>query len=72
MKNLYICSKFNDFMKKLTPYIGLFLIIIGTIVLLLTRISTLSGHNSLLLTGLLCIVAGIVLHIRNIKHQSNY
>ena len=59
-------------MKKLTPYIGLFLIIIGTIVLIMTRISTLSSHNSLLLTGLSCIIAGIILHIRSIKHESNF
>ena len=57
-------------MKKLTPYLGLFLIIIGTITLILTRISTLSSHNSLLITGLLCIIVGIWLHICSIKHES--
>ena len=59
-------------MKKLTPYLGLFLIIIGTIVLIATRFSTLATHNSLLFTGLLCIIAGIWLHIRSIKHESNF
>ena len=59
-------------MKKMPPNIGLFLIITGTIVLIATRFSTLSTHNSLLLTGLLCIIAGIWLHIRSIKHESNY
>ncbi len=59
-------------MKKLTPYSGLFLIIIGTIVLIMTRISTLSTHNSLLVAGLLCILSGIILHIRSIKHESNF
>ena len=59
-------------MKKLTPYLGLFLIIIGTLVLIATRFSTLSTHNSLLVTGLLCIIAGICLHIRSIKHESNF
>ena len=39
---------------------------------MLTRINALSSHNSLLLTGLLLIVAGILLHIRNIKHESKY
>jgi uncharacterized membrane protein HdeD (DUF308 family) len=59
-------------MKKLTPFIGILLIIIGTLVLIATRFSTLSSHNSLLITGLLCIVAGICLHIRAIKHESRY
>lgn len=59
-------------MKKLTTYLGLFLIIIGTIALIMTRISVLSTHNSLLVGGLLCIISGIVLHIRIIKHESNF
>ena len=68
----YLCTKFNDFMKKLTPFLGIFLIIIGTIVLISTCISTLSSHNSLFVSGLLCIIAGIVVHIRNIKHESQF
>ena len=68
----YICSKFNDFMKKKPRYSGIFLIIIGTLVLLLTRFHSLSSHNWLLLTGLCCIVAGIVQHIRSIKRESQY
>ncbi|MBO6192443.1 MAG: hypothetical protein J6N98_08615 [Prevotella sp.] len=59
-------------MNKLTPYSGLFLIIIGTIVLIMTRISALSTHNSLLVAGLLCILSGIILHIRSIKHENNF
>ena len=59
-------------MKKLIPFIGIFLILIGTLMLILTRINTLSSHNSLLLSGLLCIIAGIILHIRSIKHETNY
>ena len=57
-------------MKKLTPYSGLFLIIIGTLVLIATRFSPFSSSNRMLLSGLLLIVAGIVLHIRSIKHES--
>ena len=71
-KNSYICSKINVFMKKLTPYLGLFLIIIGTILLVATRFSMLSTHNGLLVSGLLLIMAGIWFHIRSIKHESNY
>ena len=57
-------------MKKLPHFLGLFLIIIGTMVLIATRFSTLSTHNSLLVAGLLFIIAGIILHIRSIKHES--
>ena len=59
-------------MKKLTTYLGLFLIIIGTIVLIATRFSSLATHNWLLLSGFFLIVAGIFFHIRSIKHESNY
>ena len=59
-------------MKKYTKYIGLILIIIGTLVLIDTRFSNFSTHNGLLLTGLICIIAGIYLHIRSIKNDSLY
>ena len=59
-------------MKKFKQYRGLFLIIIGTLVLCMTRIDALSYHNWLLLLGLFCILAGIYYHIRTIKHQSQY
>ena len=68
----YICSKINVFMKKLLPFLGLFLIIIGTTLLIVTRFSPLSNHNSLLVSGLLCILSGIILHIRRIKHESKF
>ena len=57
-------------MKKLPSFIGLFLIAIGTLALILTRINNLSSHNSLLIAGLLCIITGIWFHIRSIKHDS--
>ena len=59
-------------MKKYTQNIGVYLIILGTFTLLLTRISTFSAHNWMLLTGLLFIVLGILLHIRSIKKDSRY
>jgi len=59
-------------MKKYAPFTGLFLIIIGTLTLILTRLEQLSNLNTLLLAGLLFIILGIVLHIRSIKHQDNY
>ena len=69
---LYLCSKFNVFMKKLAPFIGIILIIIGTMILITTRFSTLASHNSLLIVGLLCIMAGIVMHIKSIKQDSKF
>jgi uncharacterized membrane protein HdeD (DUF308 family) len=42
------------------------------LVLVATRIPSLTSSNAMLLSGLLLIVAGIILHIRSIKHQSNY
>ena len=68
----YLCTKFNDYMKKLTPFLGILLIIIGTMVLIATRFSTLASHNLLLFAGLACIIAGIWLHIRSIKHDSRF
>ena len=59
-------------MKIFTRYGGILLIIIGTVALIFTRMPQLSTHNSLLLTGLLCIVAGIWLHIHSIKRDSLY
>ena len=59
-------------MKKMIPYAGVILIILGTIVLLCTRFKALNDSNSLLLAGLLLIVVGILLHVRIIKHGGNY
>ena len=59
-------------MKKLTTYIGILLIILGTLTLALTRLNSLSNSNWLLLLGLLFIILGIVMQIRKIKHESNY
>ena len=59
-------------MKKKATNWGLYLIIIGTLLLVLTRISILSTYNWLLVTGLLSIIVGSVLHIRSIKKDSLY
>ncbi len=59
-------------MKKISTYIGLYLIILGALVLALTRIHALMGYNSLLLCGLGLIVAGIVLHLYAVKKKSEY
>ena len=61
-----------NMLDKLKNHVGLLLIISGVLLLALTRIDTLSSSNTLLLTGLLCNVVGIVLHIKSIKHESQY
>ena len=68
----YLCTKFNDFMKKLTAYLSIIFIIIGTIVLITTRFHILASSNYLLLGGLLFIIAGIVMHIKSIKQDSKF
>jgi hypothetical protein len=59
-------------MKKLTAYLSIILIIIGTIVLITTRFDILASSNYLLLGGLLFIIAGIVMHIKSIKQDSKF
>ena len=53
-------------MKKITQYAGVILIVLGALTLAATRIPSLVSSNALLLTGLLLIVAGIMLHIRSV------
>ena len=59
-------------MKKITPFLGLTLIITGALLLFSTRLQLLTHANWPLLTGLLLIILGIILHIRSIKHDSRY
>ena len=59
-------------MKYFQQNVGLILIIIGTLTLVLTRLPALNAHNSLLVAGLVIIVAGGILHIRSIKHDSRF
>lgn len=56
-------------MKKLARFSGIILILIGVLTLASTRLPALVGSNILLLTGLLLIIAGIVLHIRILKGE---
>ena len=59
-------------MKKVTHFLGLFLIILGTVTLLSSRLQQLNDSNWPLFIGLLCIIAGILFHIRSIKRESRY
>ena len=56
-------------MKKKGFNAGLYLIIIGVLTLVATRIPSLGSHNGLLLLGLFFIVVGNLLYIRHIKHE---
>jgi len=48
------------------------MIIAGALALAATRIDSLSSNNTLLATGLLLIIIGMLLHIFLIKHASAY
>jgi LPXTG-motif cell wall-anchored protein len=58
-------------MNYRTTHLGIALIVVGTLTLVATRIDGMTNHNWLLLMGLLLIVAGIVLHVRGIKHEGD-
>ena len=62
----------NNINEKLRHYAGLLMIILGTLLLALTRWQALAHSNTLLMAGLLCIVAGIAAHVWSIKHESRY
>ncbi len=59
-------------MKKFIYNIGILLIILGTLILLMTYFHVFTRHNTILATGLLLIVLGIIAHIWNLKHESKY
>lgn len=59
----------SENMKKAKPFIGIILVVIGTLTLTATQLKALNDSNWLLLAGLLLIVAGILLHIRIIKGE---
>ena len=54
-------------MKKISPYIGICLIILGVLTLAATRLEQFAESNPMLLAGLLLITGGILMHIRSIK-----
>ncbi len=59
-------------MKKYYKNIGLILVVIGTLLLIATQIPQLSTSNTLLLSGLICNVAGAFLVVAGIKNDSLY
>ena len=68
---LIFAANFNDSMKKYTPFVGLLLIVAGTLLLLVGYV--LHQTTNLLLTiGLVMIIIGVVGYIQGIKHANNY
>ena len=59
----------SENMKKAKPFIGIILIVLGTLTLTATQLKALNGSNWLLLSGLLLIITGIIMHIRIIKSE---
>jgi uncharacterized membrane protein HdeD (DUF308 family) len=59
-------------LQTIRPFAGLVIIVAGVLILVATRIPSLASSNGLLLTGLLLIVAGIVVHILLLKKDSKY
>jgi uncharacterized membrane protein HdeD (DUF308 family) len=56
-------------MKNYLHYIGILLILLGVFILALTHLSSFACNNTLLITGLLFIITGIVAHIHVIKSE---
>ena len=63
-------AKFNDFMRKRLPLLGILLIIAGTLVLL-TAYLLHHTTNPILLTGILLVLGGVVAYVLGVK-QSNF
>jgi hypothetical protein len=58
-------------MKKYIPWIGIGMIVAGTIVLLISYLLHYTT-NSMLLTGILLIILGIIGYIQGIKLRQGY
>ena len=59
-------------MKSLKAYLGVALVIIGAILLMVGYIAGWTSSNLVLLTGLIIIVLGAVLHIKQLKKSEKY
>ena len=59
-------------MKELKAYLGVALVIIGALLLMVGYIAGWTSSNLVLLTGLIIIVLGAVLHIKQQKKSEKY
>ncbi len=59
-------------MKTLLDYMGVALIVIGALLLMISYVAGWTSSNLILLVGLLLIVSGVILHIRQQKTGDKY
>jgi len=59
-------------MKFLQKYIGIALIVVGSLMLILLQVCHFTFVNALLLLPLGFIIAGVVIHVWMIKRESRY
>jgi len=59
-------------MMTLRQYGGLALVIAGALLLIVSKIVGWTSSNLVLLTGLVLIILGIILHVKSIKSAEKY
>ena len=58
--------------EKFTSAIGVALVIAGALLLIVSKIVGWTSSNLVLLTGLVLIILGIILHVKSIKSAEKY
>lgn len=66
-----ICSNFARMIRKYTKLIGPCAIVAG-IMLFAIHAAFARGNNTILLSALFLVLAGVALYVANIKHDSQY
>ena len=56
----------------LKQYIGVALVVAGALLLIVSKIVGWTSSNLVLLTGLVLIILGIILHVKSIKSTEKY
>ena len=59
-------------MITVRPYIGVALVVAGALLLIVSKIVGWTSSNLVLLTGLVLIILGIILHVKSIKSTEKY
>ena len=59
-------------MITVKPYIGVALVVAGALLLIVSKIVGWTSSNFVLLTGLIIIIIGIVVHVKHIKSADKY
>ena len=59
-------------MNELKQNFGIALVVPGALLLLLSKVVGPTAHNLVLLTGLLLIIIGVVVHVKLIKSAEKY